>query len=153
MSLKYDFFLKEKAVDSGPIDRFLKERDVPYSKKINDNQIYFDVYEKLGFEIYIFIEKTHFFEYEVNNTYLEYEWHNCTCISFDVNKFFDNQKVKSNLLEIVIAFLKLNSFDAVLLFNSDVLILNQKNGDVKANLESDFWKSKELLTKLENETA
>lgn len=57
MSLKYDFFLKEKVADSELIERFLKEQNVPHSTKINDNQIYFDVYEKLGFEIYTFIER------------------------------------------------------------------------------------------------
>jgi hypothetical protein len=153
MSLKYDFFFKEKVASSEfeLMDKFLKEKNIQYSKKINDNQIYFNVYEKLGFEIYIFMEDTHFFDYEINDTYLEYEWDNCTCISFDVNKFFDNQRVKSNMLEIVIAFLKSNAYDAVLLFNGDVLILDRKKGIVNANLESGFWKSKELLIKLENE--
>lgn len=150
MSLKYDFFLKGKIIEEEPIEQFLREKNVPYSKKTVSGGIYFDANEELGFEIYIFMKSTSFFDYMINDTYYEYEWENCTCISFDVNKFFDNQKVRLNMLELTLHLLKNNLGDAILLFNGDVLILDRKNGKVNPNLQSDFWKSKDLLTKLKS---
>lgn len=150
MSLKYDFFLNEKVIDFEPIERLLKEKNIPYSKKADDRRIYFDAYEDLGFEICIFRENTSYFEYQINDTCHAYEWNDCTCVSFEVNKFFDNQKVKSNMLEMIIALFKSNAFDALLLFNGDVLILDRKNGKISPDLKSGFWKSNDLLTRLEH---
>lgn len=151
MALTYTLYIKCKKSSEEGVSTFLKQKNIPYTTETIGHTICINVHESLGFILYFFSKDKSHFDYIAKKNREEYEWNTCSCISFDLNKFFNNTQAKLNLIDITASVLKNTTKDAVLLFNSDSLILNRKDGILTLNSDNDFWKQEEPVLKIETE--
>lgn len=141
MSLNYDFLVNENIPAPQFIDEYLMRESIISKKNSIDSTVHYKLYDEKGFDIYIYIVKDKIIEYEIKNKKKEHIFSECSCISFDLNKSFDYQIAKKNMINFLIFLLKKSSNDTLFIFNSDYLLFEKKDDVLYFNNETDFWQS------------
>ena len=150
MGLEYSLYLRSEKSLQELTENYLLLENIHLEKNIKDNLIEIDsIYEILGFIIYLYSGIDKYFSYEIDKKMIENRWHGkYNCLSFEFNKSFDNSIAKTNMINIVIKVLEETTSDVLLLFNSDVLILERKDSKLYLNDKIGFWNEKSLSDKM-----
>jgi len=149
MALEYDLYFKGRPSLPEKIENILTSKKVNFKKDHAEGLVCFDLYNFLGFVLTIFIRDNKYFNYLISETQTkENEWKKTSVVSFRLNKDYNYLGARLNMLDIVVYILKESDEDVILLFNSDVMILEREGGKIVLNKAAGFWSSKDLLDKI-----
>lgn len=149
MALEYDLYFKGNPSLPEKIENVLTSKKVNFKKDCTEGLVCFDLYDFLGFVVTISSRDNKYFNYLINETQTkENEWKKSSVVSFRLNKDYNYLEARLNMLDIVIYILNESDEDAILLFNSDVLILEREGGRIVLNKTAGFWSSQDLFDKV-----
>lgn len=151
MALEYRLQIKTKMTLFNFVERYLKEKNILFSKENISKGVNLYLFEVLGFMISILYSDKIYFDYLIkeNQTYEE-EWDYSNDIYFRFDKSYDNLLARLNMIDMCIYILNNTKEDAKLLFNGDILVLEKKKDVISINMNFGFWNSDDLLAKLEH---
>lgn len=100
-----------------------------------------ELWDQYGFSVTVRAGKNGYFAVESDNGMWEWEPHTYVSLGFRMDKFDDFDREISNMLTIVRRVLETGSEDAILVVNSDYLLLTRLDGELVKHRHEGWWTS------------